>query len=140
MAGTHMRRSGKKSARADNKSAGRGEFVLRSRRAGALEPHWPARCSKWAYSKRGTVMRIGFIGLGRMGTGMAMNLLKAGHDVAVYNRTREKAQALVAQGAHAATTVAEACRGDVVITMLADDAAVEGVALVSDGVIASLRA
>src|SRR6266480_409960 len=83
-------------------------------------------------------MRIGFIGLGHMGAGMAMNLLKAGHDVTVHNRTREKAQALVARGAHAAATVAEACRGDVVITMLSDDAAVEGVAFVSDGIVASL--
>jgi 3-hydroxyisobutyrate dehydrogenase-like beta-hydroxyacid dehydrogenase len=84
-------------------------------------------------------MKIGFIGLGRMGAGMAMNLLKAGHDVTVYNRTPAKAQSLVAHGAHAATTVAEACRGDVVITMLSDDAAVEGVTFVSDGVLASLR-
>ena len=84
-------------------------------------------------------MKIGFIGLGRMGAGMAMNLLKAGHDVTVYNRTPAKAQSLVAHGAHAAAIVEDACRGDVVITMLADDLAVEGVTFVSDGVIASLR-
>ena len=40
-------------------------------------------------------MKIGFIGLGHMGTGMATNLLKAGHDLTVYNRTPDKAQALV---------------------------------------------
>jgi 3-hydroxyisobutyrate dehydrogenase-like beta-hydroxyacid dehydrogenase len=46
-------------------------------------------------------MDIGFIGLGQMGAGMAANLVKAGRDVTVYNRTRAKAEALVAQGAKA---------------------------------------
>ena len=41
-------------------------------------------------------MKIGFIGLGLMGAGMAANLLKAGHDVTVYNRTRTKVEALLA--------------------------------------------
>src|SRR5438105_15381420 len=85
-------------------------------------------------------MKIGFIGLGRMGAGMARNLLAAGHDVAVYNRSPHKAQPLVFQGARAATEVADACRGDAVITMLADDAAVEGVTFGDRGVIASLGA
>jgi 3-hydroxyisobutyrate dehydrogenase-like beta-hydroxyacid dehydrogenase len=84
-------------------------------------------------------MKIGFIGLGRMGSGMAMNLLKAGHDLTVYNRTPGKAQALVSKGARAAAEVADACRGDAVITMLADDTAVEGVAFGSKGVIGNLR-
>jgi 3-hydroxyisobutyrate dehydrogenase-like beta-hydroxyacid dehydrogenase len=56
-------------------------------------------------------MRIGFIGLGRMGSGMATNLVKAGHEVTVYNRTPGKVQALVEHGAHAALrwpTLAEA--------------------------------
>ena len=83
-------------------------------------------------------MRIGFIGLGHMGTGMAKNLLRAGHDLTVYNRTPEKAKPLVAQGARLAADVAGTCRGDVVITMLADDAAVEGVTFGDKGVIASL--
>jgi 3-hydroxyisobutyrate dehydrogenase-like beta-hydroxyacid dehydrogenase len=69
-------------------------------------------------------MNVGFIGLGRMGAGMAANLLKAGHHVSVYNRTPAKAQALVAQGAKLAASVAEACQGDAVITMLANDEAV----------------
>ncbi|MCV7230790.1 NAD(P)-dependent oxidoreductase [Mycolicibacterium komossense] len=73
-------------------------------------------------------MRIGFIGLGNMGAGMAANLLKAGHEVTVYNRSRPKVDALVALGAAAADTVAAACTGDVVFTMLADDAAVQHVA------------
>ena len=74
-------------------------------------------------------MKVGIIGLGRMGVGMAANLLKAGHEVAVYNRTAAKAEALIAQGARAATNVSDACRGDAVITMLANDEAVESVVL-----------
>ena len=72
-------------------------------------------------------MKVGFIGLGNMGLGMAANLLKAGHEVTVYNRTASKADPLVKQGAHFAAQVADACRGDVVMTMLADDPALEGV-------------
>jgi len=85
-------------------------------------------------------MDIGFIGLGQMGAGMAANLVKAGHRVTVFNRTPGKTAALVAQGAKAAAQVAEACRGDAVITMLADDEAVEGVVLGDNGVIANLAA
>jgi 3-hydroxyisobutyrate dehydrogenase-like beta-hydroxyacid dehydrogenase len=85
-------------------------------------------------------MKVGFIGLGHMGAGMASSLLKAGHEVTVYNRTKAKAKALTAQGAKAATTIAEACLGDAVITMLANDAAVESVVLGRNGVIASLSA
>jgi 3-hydroxyisobutyrate dehydrogenase-like beta-hydroxyacid dehydrogenase len=85
-------------------------------------------------------MNVGFIGLGRMGTGMATNLLKAGHHVAVYNRTRSKAEALVAQGAKAASSVSGACRGDAVMTMLANDDAVENVVFSDGGIISSLHA
>jgi 3-hydroxyisobutyrate dehydrogenase-like beta-hydroxyacid dehydrogenase len=84
-------------------------------------------------------MKVGFIGLGNMGSGMAANLLKAGHEVTVYNRTASKAQGLVKQGAHYAAQIADACRGDVVITMLADDAAVEGIVFGDAGVVNSLR-
>jgi 3-hydroxyisobutyrate dehydrogenase-like beta-hydroxyacid dehydrogenase len=83
-------------------------------------------------------MDIGFIGLGKMGHGMAANLVTAGHTVTVYNRTPAKAEALAAQGAMQAHTVAEACGGEVVITMLADDAAVEEVVFGEQGVLASL--
>jgi len=83
-------------------------------------------------------MNVGFIGIGRMGAGMAANLLKAGHRVTVYNRTPGKAEALIAQGARIASSVAEACQGDVVMTMLANDAAVESIVLGRDGVVASL--
>lgn len=83
-------------------------------------------------------MKIGFIGLGRMGSAMATNLLKAGHEVTVYNRTLEKTAPLVRQGAEAATQIADACRGEVVITMLANDEAVHELAMQPDGIIASL--
>jgi 3-hydroxyisobutyrate dehydrogenase-like beta-hydroxyacid dehydrogenase len=83
-------------------------------------------------------MKVGFIGLGHMGAGMAANLLNAGHDVTVYNRTRTKVEALVAQGAKAAAGVSDACRGDAVITMLANDDAVERVVFGDGGIIGSL--
>jgi 3-hydroxyisobutyrate dehydrogenase-like beta-hydroxyacid dehydrogenase len=83
-------------------------------------------------------MQVGFIGLGHMGSGMAANLLQAGHEVTVYNRTREKAQALAGRGARVADTPADACRGEVVFTMLADDAAVESMVYGAGGVLASL--
>ncbi len=83
-------------------------------------------------------MRVGVIGLGHMGSGMAASLLRAGFDVTVYNRTREKAAPLVAKGAHLAATVSDACRGDAVITMLADDSAVSAVVSGDDGILASL--
>jgi len=72
-------------------------------------------------------MDVGFVGLGQMGQAMALNLIKAGHSVTVYNRNRAKAEALAAQGAKVAESVNAACRRSVLITMLADDAAVEGV-------------
>jgi 3-hydroxyisobutyrate dehydrogenase-like beta-hydroxyacid dehydrogenase len=72
-------------------------------------------------------MKVGFIGLGRMGAGMASNLVKAGHEVAVYNRTPAKLAPLVAQGAKTASSIAEACQNDAVISMLANDEAIETV-------------
>src|SRR3989475_3674704 len=83
-------------------------------------------------------MKVGFIGLGHMGTGMAASLLRAGHEVTVYNRTPGKAHGLVEQGARAAAGVADACRGDAVVTMLADDGAVEDAVFGEEGVIGSL--
>jgi 3-hydroxyisobutyrate dehydrogenase-like beta-hydroxyacid dehydrogenase len=84
-------------------------------------------------------MQVGFIGVGNMGSGMAANLLKAGHVLTVYNRTPARAEALVAEGATLAKTPSEAARGDVVITMLADDAAVEELVLGADGVLSGLK-
>ena len=83
-------------------------------------------------------MKIGFIGLGHMGSAMAANLVKAGHDVTVFNRSPEKRRALVELGAHEAGSVADACHGQVIITMLADDAAVADVALVKYGIVETL--
>jgi 3-hydroxyisobutyrate dehydrogenase-like beta-hydroxyacid dehydrogenase len=83
-------------------------------------------------------MKTGFIGLGHMGSAMATNLLKAGHDVTAFNRSPAKTDALVKLGAHKAARVTDACQGDVVITMLADDTAVANVAFASDGIIANL--
>ena len=85
-------------------------------------------------------MRLGFVGLGRMGAGMASNLVKAVHEVTVYNRSPEKTRALVERGAHAARDVAGACGGDAVITMLADDNAVESVAFGEARLIAACAA
>ena len=73
-----------------------------------------------------------------MGSGMAGNLVKAGHHVTVYNRSREKMEPLVRAGAQAAQTVADACHGEVVFTMLADDGAVDAVSFGEDGILESL--
>jgi 3-hydroxyisobutyrate dehydrogenase-like beta-hydroxyacid dehydrogenase len=85
-------------------------------------------------------MKVGFIGLGHMGSGMAANLQRAGHELMVYNRTAEKRRPLLDLGAREAATVAEACSGEVVITMLADDSALRRLALGEQGIIDNLRA
>ncbi len=83
-------------------------------------------------------MKTGFIGLGHMGSAMAANLVKAGHDVTVFNRSPEKLRALLELGAHEAGAVADACHGEVIITMLADDNAVVDVALARHGIVETL--
>jgi 3-hydroxyisobutyrate dehydrogenase-like beta-hydroxyacid dehydrogenase len=83
-------------------------------------------------------MKVGFIGLGHMGSAMATNLLKAGHDVTVFNRSPAKRQALVELGAREATRISDACRGEAVITMLSDDNAVSSVVLGKGGLVESL--
>jgi 3-hydroxyisobutyrate dehydrogenase len=78
--------------------------------------------------------RVALLGIGTMGRGMAANLLKAGFPLTVYNRTREKAEPLAAQGATIAGTPAEGAKGaDVVISMLADDSASRAAWLGEDG-------
>ncbi|WP_279358713.1 NAD(P)-dependent oxidoreductase [Methylobacterium indicum] len=72
-------------------------------------------------------MDIGFLGLGRMGRPMALNLVKAGHRVRVWNRSPGAAEELRAHGAEPVATPAEAFRGDAAVTMLADDAALRAV-------------
>jgi len=84
-------------------------------------------------------MRIGFIGLGNMGAAIAANLLKADHEVAVWNRSAAKARPLVESGAVLATSPFDAAAGrEVVITMLADDAALESVHGGETGMMAGL--
>jgi len=80
-------------------------------------------------------MKIGFIGLGAMGGAMARNLIKAGHDVTVWNRSPGKAEALAAEGATLADSPAQAAAGEVVHTMLADDKAVEAVTFGAGGIL-----
>ena len=80
-------------------------------------------------------MRVGFIGLGRMGAGMAGSLLRGGHEVTVYNRTASKARPLGEQGARVARSIAEAAGNPVVFTMVSDDAALEAVVFGDDGLL-----
>ncbi len=84
-------------------------------------------------------MRIGFLGLGKMGTPMARHLLAAGHELRVWNRTEGKTEPLLREGAIAAATPAEAELGaDAVITMLFDDAANEEVLFGANGLMDAL--
>jgi 3-hydroxyisobutyrate dehydrogenase-like beta-hydroxyacid dehydrogenase len=83
-------------------------------------------------------MDAGLIGLGKMGSGIAKTLLRAGHRVTVYNRTRARAEALRADGATVAASAAETCRGGVVFTMLADDVALDSFVFGEGGILASL--
>ncbi|MCL2588953.1 MAG: NAD(P)-dependent oxidoreductase, partial [Oscillospiraceae bacterium] len=79
---------------------------------------------------------VGFIGIGLMGRAMVRNLMKAGYDVTVYTRTKEKAQGNIDEGAHWAPTVAECVAGkDAVITMVGYPADVEEVYFGSGGVL-----
>jgi 3-hydroxyisobutyrate dehydrogenase-like beta-hydroxyacid dehydrogenase len=81
-------------------------------------------------------VNIGFIGLGGMGQGIAANLVKAGHHVRVWNRSRGPVDKLVAEGAHAAATPRDAFAGDAVLSMLSADDVVRSV-IVDSGVLAS---
>ena len=81
--------------------------------------------------------RIAFVGLGRMGRGMAGRLLDAGHELVVVNRTPDRAAGLVARGATQAATPREAAAGaDAVVVMVSDDEASRSVWLGADGVLA----
>jgi 3-hydroxyisobutyrate dehydrogenase len=83
---------------------------------------------------------VAVLGLGTMGAGMAANLLKAGFPLTVWNRSRAKAEAFAAQGARVAETPADAVReADVVIAMLADDAASRAVWLGEGGALAAAK-
>lgn len=81
-------------------------------------------------------MKVAFIGLGTMGEPMALNILKAGHDLVVNNRTKNKEELLAAKGAKRAATPGEAaCGAEVIITCLSDTPDVEKVVLGADGII-----
>src|SRR5262249_12761525 len=80
------------------------------------------------------------IGLGMMGRAMARNLLRAGHCVSVWNRTRGRADDLQSEGALIAGTPADACGGEAVVTCLADDVAVKAVVLGENGLAGALPA
>lgn len=80
--------------------------------------------------------KVAFLGLGLMGRGMALNVLNAGHEVVVWNRSPDKMQPLVDAGATPARTPAEAVSGtEVIVTIVGDDAASESVWLGTDGIL-----
>src|SRR5258708_18874455 len=84
--------------------------------------------------------QLGFLGLGTMGSRLAMRFLKAGYPLTVYDRTHEKTQPLAQLGPHTATSPAEvAATSTVVVSCLADDAAVEVVLQGTEGAIADAR-
>jgi 3-hydroxyisobutyrate dehydrogenase-like beta-hydroxyacid dehydrogenase len=77
-------------------------------------------------------MKVGFIGLGAMGRGMATRLLEAGHEVRVWNRSPGSADELARHGARRVESPEQAFAGDATLTMLADDDAIRSVILASD--------
>ena len=83
-------------------------------------------------------MEVGFAGLGHMGHPMAMNLLKGGHRLLVWNRTRSKAEDLAENGAEIAADPAELARTELIITMLSDDEAVVDL-MWESGLLAAMR-
>ena len=85
-------------------------------------------------------MKIGFVGLGAMGAAMAKNLVESGHEVHVFNRSPARAEPLREAGATVAATAAQAAgRAEVVISMVADDAALASVTSGERGIGAGLR-
>ena len=85
-------------------------------------------------------MDAGLIGLGQMGSGIAKSLLLAGHLLTVYNRSASRAEAVRSLGARVATSVADACQSGFILTMVADDPALESVVYGENGILASLPA
>jgi 3-hydroxyisobutyrate dehydrogenase-like beta-hydroxyacid dehydrogenase len=84
-------------------------------------------------------MRIGFLGIGNMGGAMARNLIRAHHEVTVYNRSRGAAEVLGKEGAKVADSPANAGAQDIVISMLANDSAVEAVVLGPGGALEGMQ-
>jgi len=86
-------------------------------------------------------MKVGFLGLGNMGSEMARNLIKAGHSLTVYNKTQSRAEELASLGAKVARTPGQAASDvEAMITMVADDAAIESIVLGHNAAIHSLPA
>src|ERR1700685_12026 len=82
--------------------------------------------------------RVGFVGLGNMGHGMAGRLLQSGFQLNLYNRTASRAEALVRQGAQLFDSPRDACQGvDAVVCMVTDDSASRAVWLEGDGILAA---
>ncbi len=87
-----------------------------------------------------SLQNIGWVGLGKMGHPMAINLIKAGKKVSVFNRTTEKTKAHVNLGGIAINSIKElASSSDVIFTMISDDKAIEEIALSDDGIIANTQ-
>ncbi|WP_414040443.1 NAD(P)-dependent oxidoreductase [Acidithiobacillus sp. M4-SHS-6] len=84
-------------------------------------------------------MKIGFIGLGQMGSGMAARLQASGEPLTLFNRSPEKLQALIDQGAQAAQSLRDFADTDVIFTMLADDHAVASLVLGEEGLLAQMQ-
>jgi 3-hydroxyisobutyrate dehydrogenase len=92
-------------------------------------------CNLW-FKEQTVSERVGFVGLGIMGQGMARNLLKAGFSVRVWNRTASKAEALTADGAEVGSSPADvAAHCDIVVTCVSDTPDVEAVILGENGII-----
>jgi 3-hydroxyisobutyrate dehydrogenase-like beta-hydroxyacid dehydrogenase len=86
------------------------------------------------------IHKVAFIGLGRMGTYMARNILRAGFDLTVYNRSPDNLKPLVAEGARSASTpMAAVDKADVVITCLMDDNSVMNVVTDEQGLLVGLK-
>lgn len=85
-------------------------------------------------------MNIGFVGTGLMGAGMARSLIRKGHQVRIYNRTRAKAEAVAQMGGEVADSPADAARdADVIVTMLADPAALLAVVEGENGILKTIK-
>src|SRR5260221_11530186 len=98
------------------------------------------RCARDTRRQRGERMNIGFVGLGAMGAGIVPRLMAAGHAVTGWNRSKQKAEPLIAAGMRLAPTPrAVAAASDVVFSIVTDAAAVRAVALGGDGRISGLE-
>src|ERR1700747_2489198 len=86
------------------------------------------------------IKKIAYLGLGTMGSGMASNLLKAGYELTVWNRSAEKSEPFVRKGASVADTPADAVRDvDLVVYMLSNDHAVEEVVVGANGILDEIK-